>query len=181
VTDPSEGPARSADERYALLLVPLAIVLTALLLVFFVFFRYTTVDGDSMKPTLLTQDRLLLTKGPGALHRGDIIVFNLDESGRQVEVVKRVVGLPGDTVYTEGDHAWVDGKPETLGFGILVSGSRRVVGPLTVPGGAVFVLGDNRAISLDSRFIGTVQLSSIVGRAVAIFSPVTRIRLMPSH
>lgn len=178
MTEVSAEELQRRDDRYALLLVPLAAVMVTLLLVFFVFFHYTTVDGDSMKPTLLSQDRLLLTKGYDTPHRDDIIVFTLDEGGQQVEVVKRVIGLPGDSVFTRGDAATVNGKPEPRGFGTLVSDSQRTVGPLTVPKGQLFVMGDNRAVSLDSRFIGTIPISSVIGRAVAVFSPVTRLKML---
>jgi signal peptidase I len=169
----SEGKDRSAW-----LLGPLAAVLIALLLVFFVFFHFTTVDGDSMKPTLLNQDRLLLTKGYPHPRRDDIVVFTLKENGTPTELVKRVVGIPGDTVYCKGDLAWVNGKPEPRGFDVLVGPSTQPVGPVTVRAGEVFVLGDNRAIALDSRIIGPVPLSSVVGRAVAVFAPLSRLRLL---
>lgn len=167
---------RRSERRYAIALVPLSAVAVTLLLVFFVLFHYTTVEGDSMRPTLLTQDRLLLTKGYDGPHRGDIVVFLLKEQGAEVEVVKRVVGLPGDTVETRGDVAWVNGHAEPKGYDILVGGGDRLVGPVRVPKGSIFVLGDNRVVSLDSRFIGPIPLTSVVGRAVAIFTPVTRIR-----
>lgn len=167
---------RVPNDRYALLLLPLAVVFTLLVLVFFVLFGRATVSGDSMTPTLLAEDRLLLTKGYPVPRRGDIIVFVRDEQGRPTEVVKRVIAIPGDEVRTYGDLAWIGGKPEPKGYDIVISGSRRRVGPVTVPKGSVFVLGDNRAVSLDSRFIGFVPLSSVKGRAVAVFSPVTRIR-----
>ncbi|HEY3318281.1 MAG TPA: signal peptidase I [Coriobacteriia bacterium] len=169
---------RMPDDRYGWLLVPLAVVLVGVLLVFFVFFHYTTVEGDSMKPTLLPEDRLLLTKGYGQPRRGDVVVFVLDENGREVEVVKRVVGIPGDSVVTKGDLAWVNGEPEPKGFDVLVGASQRRTGPSRVPEGSLFVLGDNRAVSLDSRFIGFVRLDYVLGRAVAVFSPVTRIRTL---
>lgn len=176
--DPPPAGSRRGPDKSVLLLVPLTVLLVAVLLVFYVFFQASIVEGDSMKPTLHTADRLLVTHGYDGPHRGDIIVFNLMEQGKQVEVVKRVVGLPGDLIETRGDYAWVDGKPEPIGFGIVAGPSERRIGPALVPTGTVFVLGDNRAISLDSRFIGPVPLTSVVGRAVAIFSPVTRMRML---
>lgn len=175
-----EARRRRSDRLYAIALVPLTAAIVALLLVFFVYFHYSTVAGDSMVPTLLPGDRLLLTKGYGAPRRGDIVVFLFVENGAKVEVVKRVVGLPGDTVETRGDLAWVNGKPESSGYSVLVGDGDRLVGPLTVPKGGIFVLGDNRPISLDSRYIGTIPLTSVIGRAVAIFWPVPRLRSIPT-
>lgn len=169
---------RTPDDPRAWLLVPLTAVLVALLLIFFVFFDYSTVDGDSMNPTLLAEDKLLLTKGYDGPRRGDVVVFRLNEGGTEVEVLKRIVGVPGDTVETLGDRAVVNGNAEPGWYAPLVGGSRRVVGPLVVPKGMVFVLGDNRPVSLDSRFIGLVDLKSVHGRVVAIFTPVTRLRLL---
>lgn len=176
MTSEKDEAWRRSERRYAIALVPLTAAVVTLLLVFFVFFRYTAVSGDSMKPALLTQDRLLLTKGYDAPHRGDIVVFLLKENGAEVEVVKRVVGLPGDTVETRGDLAWVNGKPEPAGYRVIVGDGDRLVGPLTVPKGDIFVLGDNRHVSLDSRYVGPIPLSSVIGRAVAVFAPVTRLR-----
>jgi signal peptidase I len=170
---------RRGDERYLWLVAPLAVVLVGLLLVFFVFFHYIQVDGDSMLPTLRPDDHLLLTKAYRTPHRGDIVVFTLIENERPTDVIKRVVAIPGDTVLTRGDHAWVNGKPEQLGSAILAGDSQRVVGPLKVKADTVFVLGDNRAISLDSRYIGPVPLRDVVGRALAVFTPVTRLRMLP--
>jgi signal peptidase I len=170
---------RIADDPWAPWLIPLALLMATLIIVFFVTFNYTTVDGDSMKPMLLSQDRLLLTKSYTEPQRGDIIVFKLKEGPRYADVVKRVVGIPGDTVLTVGDLAWVNGKPETPDHLIEVSGDQSRVGPVTVPSGTVFVMGDNRAISLDSRYVGCISLADVKGRAVAVFSPITRVRRVP--
>ena len=168
----------SGEERARWLLVPLAAVLAGLLLVFFVFFNYSTVEGDSMRPTLLPGDRLLVTKGYDHPRRGDIIVFTMMERGHEIEVVKRVVGVPGDIVETRGDLAWVNGKPEPKGFDIIVGRSGAPTGPTRVAAGSIFVLGDNRPVSLDSRYTGPVGLNSVLGQAVAVFSPVTRVRML---
>jgi signal peptidase I len=174
----AETRARRGDRQAALLVVPLTLVLVALLLLRFVFFEYATVDGESMKPALLPEDHLMLTRGYAEPRRGDIIVFRSRESGRPIEVVKRVVGIPGDTVRTQGDAAWVNGKPEQRDFSVLTGDSRREVGPLTVPAGSLFVLVDNRAISLDSRFIGVVPMDAVIGRAVSVYAPVTRLQML---
>jgi signal peptidase I len=169
---------RVPNDRTAWLLAPLTVVMVALLTVFFVLFHYTTVDGDSMRPTLLSEDRLLLTKEYSTPRRGDIVVFDFEERGKTIEVVKRVVGVPGDTVQTRGDRAWVNGRPEAVAHGAILAARDVPFGPAVVPKGTVFVLGDNRPISLDSRFIGFIPLKTVKGRAVAIFSPVTRLQLV---
>jgi signal peptidase I len=173
------APPPVPDRRMALALIPLAAVLVALLLVFFVFFDYATVSGPSMRPTLLSEDRLLITKSYKVAHRGDIIVFNLAEGGTTGEIVKRVIGLPGDVVQVTDDAAYVNGTLETKAGPLLAFPGDAPFGPETVPAGKLFVLGDNRPVSLDSRFIGYIPLTSVKGRAVAVFAPVTRLRFIP--
>lgn len=171
---------RVPDDRLAPLLIPLTGVMVVLLVVFFVLFHYTTVAGPSMRPTLLAEDRLLLTKAYATPHRGDIVVFDWKRpDGQTEEVVKRVVGVPGDTIVMRGDVCYVNGAREPADRTLVIAAHDVPFGPVTVPAGKVFVLGDNRPVSLDSRFIGFIPLRRVLGRAVAIFSPVTRLRLIP--
>jgi signal peptidase I len=164
---------RIKDDPWAPLLIPLSLITGTLLVVFFVVFNYTTVVGDSMVPTLLPGDRLLLTKSYIAPQRGDIVVFTLKEEGKDVDVVKRVVGVPGDVVVTVGDFAWVNNKPDHK---IEEGGGLTRFGPVEVPPGKVFVLGDNRPISFDSRYVGFIPLKDMKGKAVAVYAPIQRVR-----
>ncbi len=165
------------NDPWAPLLIPLTAVMVTLLVVFFVLFNWTTVEGDSMEPGLHPEDRLLLTKTYRTPERGEIVVFRLkQQDGSYIDVVKRVIGLPGDTIRTVGDLAWVNDRPEPSGYVIQKGSSQREVGPLKVPAGELFVLGDNRPVSLDSRFIGPVPMAAVKGKAVAIYAPITRLR-----
>lgn len=141
--------------------------LVCVVLVFTFLFRIVGVDGESMQNTLMDHDRLILTRLPYTPERGDIVVINryTDEP-----LVKRVIAVEGDTI---------DIDPETL----LVSINGTVLdepyldcltppgefeGPLTVGEGQVFVMGDNRVNSHDSRSsdIGLVRVKDIMGKAV---------------
>ena len=167
------------NNRYAPLLIVLTMVMIAVLTVFFIVFQYATVSGPSMRPSLVSDDRLLLTRGYPVAHRGDIVVFNWTFPSGPEEVVKRVVGLPGDVVVMQGDVAWVNGVREPSDHQLITAAADVPFGPAKVPDGTLFVLGDNRPVSLDSRFIGFVPLNMVKGRAVAVFSPVDRMRLVP--
>lgn len=124
----------------------------------------------------------------GAPRRGDVVV--LYEPGNGQRLVKRVVGLPGDVVALRGDVLYLNGKaqrysrPEVAGGNVLISEyfegrphalklhpwlpARRDFGPVRVPAGDYFVMGDNRDLSFDSRYFGPVPAQRIVGRAVAV-------------
>ena len=170
------GPNRLADLLARWVVVPLVLSLIAIVLVFYVFFSTAVVDGESMEPTLSSGDFLLVTHGATNLNRGDVVVARVDEGGVPVELVKRVIALPGDTIEIRGDVAYVNGTAEPArGQSVL---ARYAVSrpPQLVPAGLVYVLGDNRAISEDSRYIGPIAEAGIKGRAVVVLTPLTHIR-----
>ncbi|MGH2578890.1 MAG: signal peptidase I [Actinomycetota bacterium] len=114
------------------------------------------VAGDSMRPTL-EPGQFLVASRPGRLHRGDVVVIRRPE--RPIEVVKRLVGVPGDRVEAEGGRISVNGAEvwEPYASGVGPSGSWDL-GP-----DQYVVLGDNRDRSSDSRAFGPVDRASIVG------------------
>jgi signal peptidase I len=158
------------------LLIPLAVVLTALILLFYVFFQTGTVSGPSMEPTLQDHDYMLITRGLAVPKRGDIVTVKVIFKGVPQEWVKRVVAVGGDRVDVAGDFILVNGKPESFRHAVLTSGYRTPALTVTVPKGQVFLAGDNRAVSEDSRYVGTLPVTAIVGRVVAVYAPITRIR-----
>lgn len=174
--DGDPGRRGPEDRRAALLLPPLLVAAIAIVAVFFVFYQAEVVVGPSMLPALRPGDRLLLTRGYGPPRFGDIVVFRTTTDGQPTDVVKRVIGLPGDEVLVVDDIAWVNGRREPTAYETLAGDGPERVGPVTVPAGELFVLGDNRGQSLDSRYTGTVPLEAVKGRAVAVFSPITRVR-----
>ena len=173
-------PAQRRSARIALALVgPLTAVLLALILVFFVFFDTTTIDGASMDPTLFNKDYVLITKGLARPQRGDVVVLHVLYQGRKEEWVKRIVAFGGDRVNVSGNMITVNGAGEQFPHMIINGGATQPVEQVTVPAGQIFVAGDNRDVSLDSRFVGTFPVTSIHGRVVAIYAPIERIRLVP--
>jgi signal peptidase I len=161
------------------LLVPLSVLLLAIVLVFFVFFDRSTVNGLSMYPTLHDQDFVLLTRGFAVPGRGDVVILNVTYKGAKEEWVKRVIAIGGDAVDVRGDIITVNGLPEQFPHAILTNGETQPVEHLVVAPGQMFVAGDNRGISEDSRFVGTFAATAVRGKVVAVYAPIQRIQLVP--
>jgi len=173
-------PTQRRSARIALALIgPLTALLLALVLVFFVFFDTTTIDGASMYPTLFNNDYVLITKGLARPQRGDVVVLHVLYQGRKEEWVKRIVAFGGDRVNVSGNMITVNGAGEQFPHMIINGGATQPVEQVTVPAGQIFVAGDNRDVSLDSRFVGTFPVTSIHGRVVAIYAPIERMGLVP--
>lgn len=136
----------------------------------------TYVHGQSMEPNLHSDQRLIIEKVSYRLHgpqHGDIVVIRLD--GFEIPLIKRVVGLPGETVEIRDNHVYIDGEP--LAEGYLPDMVQRNYGPVQVPPDHVFVMGDNRNASNDSRAFGAVHLNQIAGRAWLSYWPPEDIQL----
>ncbi len=177
-------------------LVVLAFTLALLLKTFAV--QAFFIPSESMEPTLFPGDRVLVLKAFDHPTRGDVIVFS-DPQGRpgpdrgvvggiahwlsetlgfaqpeNEDLIKRVIGLPGEVVELRNGRLLIDGRriPEPY-----LSGppDTRDYGPVQVPPGSLFVLGDNRLNSKDSRFgLGYVPIDKVIGRAFVIMWPPSR-------
>lgn len=152
-------------------------------MIFNVGFRIVNVSGDSMLPTLHTGDRLIISRIGYQPQVGDIIV-SVQDNTRHEPVIKRIIALEGQTVDvdTEAGIVYVDGQAlddsYTLQPGLLLPMYENPVSfPVEVPQGCVFVMGDNRNNSLDSRSysIGMIQERYILGKAVFCIFPFDRI------
>lgn len=132
----------------------------------------TRVYGQSMEPNLHTDQRLVVEKVSydfHAPHRGDVVVLKVTDDAEDL-LIKRVIGLPGETVEIKNGHVYIDGK--ILEEDYLSQETRGHYGPVYVPPLHVFVLGDNRGASNDSRAFGPVHLKHIIGRAWLSYWPV---------
>jgi len=166
--------------------------LAAFLLRAFVVQPYYIPPG-SMEPTLIggggqTDDHVLVDKISYRTHsprEGDIVVFNRPSTWQISDkvLIKRVIGLPGDTVSLRDGHVFINGLELDEPYVNKACGAHPTQ-PLTsvtswrVPGNDVFVMGDNRCQSDDSRQFGPVPESDIIGRAFAIIWPLNRIGLI---
>jgi signal peptidase I len=167
---------RESDRRHYVTLLVLTALLAALVTLLNVVVSVTSIDGQSMEPTLRQGDRILVTRGYDRPTVGDVVSFMaVERNGQPIRLIKRVVALPGDTVEVIGDSAWVNGRLSDAAPTASVGTESYRIGPMTVPDGTVYVLGDNRPVSLDSRWIGFVPLATIDGKAVAIIFPPFRI------
>ena len=180
--DPLEGASprrRAANILAQRILVPLAVALAVIVLVFYVLFDHSRVAGPSMLPTLQNGDFILLTKGLARPRRGDVIVLDTVEQGRATELVKRIVALGGDRVHIAGDFVLVNGAPEVFPHTVYGDTGRAwPIADLTVPRGMVYALGDNRPVSYDSRYLGPFPVGHILGKVVAVYAPFYRIGLV---
>jgi len=169
-------------------------ILLAIVIAFFIrtfVIQAYKIPSGSMKPTLLIGDHILVSKfnygirlplvrstliPVGTPKRGDIVVFIYPED-RSKDFIKRLIGLPGDTIEIRNKNILLNGLPwsDTRGVYVdtlIIPGSvqpRDNFGPVTVPEGSLFVMGDNRDESYDSRFWGFVPMKDVLGKALIIY------------
>ena len=172
--------ATSSTTRVAL---EWAVVLVGAVLVALVLraslFQAFWIPSESMETTLLINDRVLVNKISYRLHdihRGDVVVFARpdEEPGEIRDLIKRVIGLPGETVEGHDGSIYINGQrldEPYLDSGIVTED----FDPVVVPEDQVFVMGDNRGESYDSRFFGPVGEERVVGRAFVLFWPLNRV------
>lgn len=172
------SPSRTKDtpvgRKLALAAIDIADVISSavfLMLVLFMFvFKYVTVVGDSMKPTLENKDKLIITSMFYTPQQGDIVV--IDVPGEDEPLVKRIIATEGQTIDLESESwiIYIDGKPLDEDYQINRTNKPMFIGTQTFPykveTGKVFVMGDNRNESKDSRSLGTVDSSRILGKVV---------------
>ncbi len=152
-------------------------VLIALLINLFLA-QATRVYGQSMEPNLHSDQRLVVEKLSYNFHipqRGDIVVLKVPDAGSGL-LIKRIIGLPGEKVEIKDGRVHINDRP--LEEPYLSHQSQRDMTAIVVPPEHVFVLGDNRGFSNDSRSFGTVPLDHVVGRAWFSYWPLDQIGLL---
>ena len=178
---------REAKQRWGWLpelAVAVAVSLAMLLFVVRPFFVESfLITSDSMAPTLRPGDRVLankLTYRFSDPRRGDVVAFEGSDDGQTGQVlVKRVVATSGDTVEFRDGTLRINGEPHKEPYIKAGSPSGKTQEPLKVPEGSVFVMGDNRVASMDSRDYGPIRRSSLRGKVSLIFWPADRFEGLP--
>jgi signal peptidase I len=144
-------------------IIVILVVLLLLAAAATLYIRQYTVTGDSMEPTLMAGDRVFYV-GFAQADYGDLIIFDAGESYGLV--IKRVAGLPGDTIEITADGRLIrNGEAVEEGYMIPDPYGNSAMEPITVESGKLFVLGDNRAKSIDSRDVrlGQIPMGSVRG------------------
>jgi signal peptidase I len=183
--DEDDTAEQAAKRRHRALFDWAVVIVVALLVAFLVrtfVLAHFVVDGTSMFSTLHDDDRVFVNKLSYRLHdpnRGDVVVLHQDAGeGRGIsdrDLIKRVVALPGETIEVRSCRVLIDGQqleepyldPEVVTPGNCGGD----LAPITIPEEHVFVMGDNRGGSQDSRALGPIEEDDLVGRAFVVFWP----------
>ncbi len=134
------------------------------------------VEGESMEPTLHTAERLMVNKFIYRLRPpapGEVVVLQ-DPAQPRRELIKRVIAVAGETIEVKKGVVYINGKPIKEPFKNNTFTTNENFPPFTVPEGKIFVMGDNRGRSLDSRMIGAIPLKKVEGEAFFLFWPPNR-------
>jgi signal peptidase I len=177
VTAETEAPAR----RHRALLDWAVVITVALLVAFLVrtfVLAHFVVDGTSMFSTLHDDDRVFVNKLSYRLHdpnRGDVVVLHQASGASERDLIKRVIALPGETIEIQSCQVFIDDQPleePYLDPEVVTPGNcGGDLAPVAVPEDHVFVMGDNRGGSQDSRALGPIEEDELVGRAFVVFWP----------
>lgn len=161
--------------------IVIAIIIAAIILFFF---KPIIIQQESMQPTFYSNDYVVVSKQSysifGDIERGDVIVFRsslLDENGDQKSLIKRVIGLPGDTIEIKNGYVILNGVTIQENY-LAEQGVSGEMEQITVDEGKIFVMGDNRAVSQDSRSpeVGQVDQDTVIGKVVLRIFPLDSIR-----
>lgn len=145
------------------------------------FVRPTIVYETSMQPTIDPHDYLLMSKQAyrsKEVERGDVVIFKsdieLENTGKKKLLIKRVIGVPGDVITIADGNLYINGSKMEEKY-IAKGGTPGKVYNVKVPKGEVFVMGDHREVSRDSREFGCVKQNKIVGKAIVRLFPFNKI------
>lgn len=172
----SEQQTRRSGLVETIVMLAIAIALAWLIRTFIV--ESFVVSGISMQPTFYTGYRVLVDKLATRLYplkTGEIVVFHSPVKPRQ-DWIKRVIGVPGDTVSIRNNNVYINGRlyPEPF----LKYRQSFNVAPLKVPPGYLWVLGDNRPKSWDSRYFGLLPMKKVIGQAFVVWWPPGAVKVL---
>lgn len=172
---------------FALDLLQTVLLAASIFLIIYIFlFRPFQVSGDSMYPTFKNGEYILtnlIAVRTNGIQRGDVIVF-IAPPDHEKDFIKRVIGLPGDTVLLKNGYVDINGKQ--LDESAYLTSDVRTYGgaflkenqPFIIPTGNYIVMGDNRPFSSDSREWGLLPANMIIGKSFFVYFPVTHARIV---
>lgn len=169
--EPGQQPNNPGWGRFFLDILETLLLSAALFLVINALSARVRVDGFSMRPTLQDGEFVLVNRLAyrfGAPQRGDIVVFHFPLDPSSQDLIKRVIGLPGETIVIQAGQVTVNGEPLREPY---TASPPLYSGEWLVPSDQLFVLGDNRNDSSDSHSWGMLPLSEVVGKAILIYWP----------
>jgi signal peptidase I len=170
-------PLGSGARAFVDWIVVVAVALTVAFLVRGFVLAHFVVDGSSMDSTLTTGDRVFVNKLSYRLHdpnRGDVVVLHQISGRAERDLIKRVIALPGETIEMTDCEVRIDGQrliEPYLDPAVVSASCGGDFDPVVVPDDHVFVMGDNRGGSQDSRQLGPISEDDLVGRAFVVFWP----------
>ncbi len=196
VNDPVES--KEAHPNFLVLLVrrfvnfvldfleTIVVALSIFVVIYLFLMQPHEIKGDSMKPNFQDKEYILTDKISYRLHapiRGDVVIFKAPVNP-DVDYIKRVIGIPGDKVKVQNGTPFVNGEKLKEDYLVdqtfLFPGSFMAEGvEIIVPEGKIFVMGDNRSHSSDSRQFGPININSVVGRAFLRYWPINSIGVIP--
>jgi signal peptidase I len=181
--DEEAAPHRSSSAR---IFVDWVVVIVIALLVAFLVrgfvLAHFVVDGSSMSPTLESGDRVFVNKLSYRLHdpnRGDVVVLHQISGASERDLIKRIIGLPGEEIEMRSCQVFIDGAALSEPYLDPATMNGNCGGdfePVQVPAESIFVMGDNRGGSQDSRQLGPIDRDDLVGRAFVVFWPTSNWR-----
>jgi signal peptidase I len=168
----------SSFRRAAFWLRDLSLSVAIALVVILFLYQPVKVEGTSMMPSLVDQERVFINKfvyrlGIGDVQRGDTVVFWYPGDPTK-SYIKRVIGLPGDTIEVRDGMVFLNGRPQDEPYVPAEFRDHASVALLKVPEDHYYVMGDHRSSSNDSRSWGAVPRAAIYGKAVFVYWPLTR-------
>lgn len=182
---------RQSEESLGKSILEIIITVVVCMVAYFLLFKYVlaneTVSGPSMQPTFESNDRIIAVRHTN-LQRGDIVILDAPDAPGEL-YIKRIIGMPGDTIKAKNDTIYVNGKPlkepyltqykDKMPKGQLYTNNftlKQVTGVSKVPKDSYFVMGDHRDVSKDSRYFGFVKRSAIVGEVKLRYYPFNQIK-----
>lgn len=162
-------------------IISYALIIVIVVLIRIFVFDPVRVDGPSMDNTLKDGQVLILNKigyKKTEIKRYDIVVADVEIDGKKERVVKRVIGLPNESVYAENGNVYVNGKKVKDSFTSSATDDFTLedLGFTKIEGDSYFLMGDNRDVSLDSRSFGLVNRKQIKGKASFVIWPLNKIK-----